>query len=447
MTANPEKVRRGLRALLRSDDWDIDLTAMSAGRSLPLRIVRVVRLVVRGFTEDDLAVHASALTFVTLMSLVPMLAVAFALLKGFGFGQDEIGRLMEWRESMPVEFQQFVNQILSIVNSTNFAALGWVGLGFVVFTAVLVLGSVEVSFDRIWGVTTSRGLVRKTANYISILVLVPLLIGIGGTLQATLKGGLAHLLEPVGFGARSALRFTSLFSAWLAFYFLYTFLPNTRVKAGPAVFGSLFGAVAWVIWQKAYISLQIGVARYNAIYGTFASVPIFLFWLYVGWVVILLGAELAFALQNASTFQFESAADRANAKSRLLLALTVLAHAAEALAGNRTRFEAGAFARAHRVPIRLLNDVIRVLTRAGLLAETAGKQGTYVLLKAAESVRIRDVVEVVLQDGAGPEKLGLQTLSGEVAGILDSISAGFAQAAGERTVADLVKSGTDSISA
>ncbi len=264
------------KQFVTEDVWEIDVTSLSARRSLPIRLLRVGQIVFRGFQEDDLPVHASALTFVTLMSLVPMLAVAFALLKGFGFGQERVQVLLGWTEAMPAEFQAFIQQVLDIVSTTNFAAMGWVGLGFVIFTAILVLGSVEITFDRIWGVTRSRNVVRKVANYVSILVLVPVLIGIAGTLETTLHGAVPFMPQAVGSAVRSIMRLTTLFTTWLAFFCLYMFLPNTRVRVLPAIISSLAGAIVWVIWQRAFITLQLGVARYNAIYGTFASVPIFL---------------------------------------------------------------------------------------------------------------------------------------------------------------------------
>ncbi len=440
MNDEPKSSLQKARKFLLHDVWDIDLSSLSAGRSLPIQLVRVAQLVVKGFTEDDLAVHASSLTFVTLMSLVPILAVAFALLKGFGFGQDEIGRLLEWKSGMPVEFQTFVDNVLHIVNTTNFAALGWVGLAFVVYTSILVLWSVEISFNRIWGVTTKRGVFRQVANYISILVLVPLLIGIASTVEASLKAQVVLHQDWFGFFLRSLLRLTSLFSTWLAFLFLYKFIPNTFVRLKPAVFSSFIGAVVFVSWQKAYIALQVGVARYNAIYGTFASVPIFLAWLYMSWVIILLGAELAFALQNSATYGMESASDHASAKSRFILALSVILHAAKGLSSG-ARFETGSYARDQRVPFRLLNEVVRILVGAGWLTGVAEKEGAYVLTKAPDTILVKEIIELVMQEGARPETLGLTSVNPAVDGVLRKLNQGMMQSLDRLTLQDLLKSG------
>ena len=438
MTDESATTWQKIKKLFSHEVWDLDLSSLSGERVFLVRLVRVGQLVIKGFKEDDLFVHASALTFVTLTSLVPMLAVVFALLKGFGFGQDQINHLMDWKDSMPAEFQAFIDNVVNIVSSTNFSALGWVGLAFLIFTAVMVLGSIEVSFNRVWGVATPRAMLRQVANYTSVLVLVPFLIGIAGTMEAALRSGSLLLPETVGGAVRSLLRLTSVFTTWMGFLCLYVFVPNTRVRFMPSVVSSLCAGLLFMFWQKSYISLQLGVAKYNAIYGTFASIPIFLAWLYISWVIILLGAELAFALQNSSTFQMERASANASPQARLLLALSVLQWAAEALTTAKPRFDTSSFAREHKVPIRFLNEMVRVLVRAGLLAETADKGGTFVLLKTPDSVKVRDVVDMVLQEGARPESLGLAHTDPRIEQVLATLNQGVAQTLDQTTLLDLV---------
>ena len=269
------------------------------GGSLPARIIRVGHLLFRGYADDDLTIHASSLTFVTLTSLVPILAVGFALVKGFGFGADQLATVeqMEWFLQMPAQWQEFVQKILDIVNTTNFAALGWIGLAFFVLTAVLLLANVEKSFNRVWGVAKDRSLLRQVANYTSVLVLVPVLMGLAGALKAQVAISRKILDVDVNAWAQNLAAFAIL---WLAIGFLYAFVPNTRVKPRAAALSSLLTTLVFLGWMRVFTVMQVGVVNYGRIYGAFAAVPVFMFWMYVTWVILLLGAEFAFALQLAA---------------------------------------------------------------------------------------------------------------------------------------------------
>ena len=408
------------------------------GGSLPARLIRVGHLLFRGYAEDDLAVHASSLTFVTLASLVPILAVGFALIKGFGMGQEQLANVsqMEWFNQMPVQWQEFVQKVLDIVNTTNFAALGWIGLAFFVLTAVLLLVNVEKSFNRVWGVDKNRSLLRQVANYTSVLVLVPVLIGLVGALKARIAINQQFLGIDANAWAQNLAAFAIL---WLAIGFLYVFVPNTRVRLRPAVVSSLLTTLLFLGWMRMFTVLQVGVTNYNRIYGAFAAVPVFMLWMYVTWVILLLGAEFSFALQNSDTYQLESAADTASMRVRILVALMILRGAGRAMGGGEGCFDAADFARRQKAPIRLMNSVVAMLVRRGYLAQIASRDAGYVLLRAPASIRIRDVLGELLSEGGG--EAGMENalrLDGPLQKALGNIDAGLAHGYGDMTLADMV---------
>ncbi len=408
------------------------------GGSLPARIIRVGHLLFRGYVDDDLTIHASSLTFVTLTSLVPILAVGFALIKGFGLGADQTAAVaqMDWFAQMPAQWQEFVLKILDIVNTTNFAALGWIGLGFFVLTAVLLLANVEKSFNRVWGVDKNRSLLRQVTNYTSVLVLVPVLIGFAGALKAQVAINRKILDVDVNAWAQNLASFGIL---WLAIGFLYVFVPNTRVRLRPAFTSSLLTTLLFLGWMRMFTVMQTGVVNYDRIYGAFAAVPVFLLWMYVTWVILLLGAEFTFALQNSDTYQLESAADSASMRSRILVALMVLRRAGRALAGGRECFDAAAFARQNKAPIRLINSVVAGLAKRGYLAQVASRDAGYVLMRAPETVRIRDLVAELMREGGGHAEIeGVLTLDGPLKETLARIEKGIDQGFGNLTLADMV---------
>lgn len=407
------------------------------GGSLPARIVRVGHLLFRGYMDDDLTIHASSLTFVTLTSLVPILAVGFALIKGFGMGADGVASISEskWFLQMPAQWQEFVQWILNVVNTTNFSALGWIGLVFFVLTAVLVLANVEKSFNRVWGVDKNRSLLRQIANYTSVLVLVPLLIGLAGALKAHVAINRKILNVDVNAWAQNLASFGIL---WLVIGFLYVFVPNTRVRLRPAFTSSLLTTLLFLGWMRMFTVMQIGVVNYGRIYGAFAAVPVFLFWMYVTWVILLLGAEFTFALQNSDTYRLESAADTASMRSRILVALMVLRRAGGAMGGGEV-FDTAAFARQNKAPIRLINSVVAMLAKKGYLAQIARRDAGYVLMRAPESIRIRELVAELMHEGGDHAEIesGL-TLDASLQETMAKIEQGIDQGFGELTLADMV---------
>lgn len=398
---------QNVRRFLLHDVWAPDLASLTGIRALIKRFLRIAELVVRGFREDNLTVQASALTFTSLISLVPLLAIALSLLKGLGAGDEFMGRIRENIDTMPVEFQAFVEQMLDIVNRTNFWALGWVAVVVLFLTVVQVLSSVEASFNQVWGIASSRALWRRFVNYISIVVVVPVLILVAFAINASLSSEavIAYVGEAAGI-YRALLRSLPFASTTLAIFFLFVFVPNTSIRFRPAVVSSVVTALLWLGWQNMYVSLQVGVARSNAIYGTFASVPIFLGWLYVSWVIVLLGAELCFALQNYATYDLERSAGHANNRARVMLAFAIALQAGRAFLRGTALFNAVEFAAAHRIPIRLINELIRVLVRGDLLIEVADGNACYVLRRPMEEITLKQIVELVNQDGTGPERFG-----------------------------------------
>ena len=408
------------------------------GGSLPARIIRVGHLLFRGYADDDLTIHASSLTFVTLTSLVPILAVGFALIKGFGMGADQMASVeqMGWYMEMPAQWQEFVLRVLNIVNTTNFSALGWIGLVFFVFTAVLLLANVEKSFNRVWGVDKNRSLLRQVTNYTSVLVLVPLLIGVAGGLKAKI----AFSQKIMGIDANVWAQDLAAFAImWLAIGFLYVFVPNTRVRLRPALSSSLLTTLVFLGWMRMFTVMQTGVVNYDRIYGAFAAVPVFLLWMYVTWVILLLGAEFTFALQNSDTYQMEGAADSASMRLRILVALMVLRRAGQAMATGKGLFDTADFARSNKAPIRLINSVVATLVGEGYLTQVASRDAGYVLMRSPDSIRLDDLVAGLIRDGGGHEELeGTLTMDAPLQETLGKVEAGLRQGFGDLTLADMV---------
>ena len=391
---------RRLFVFLTRGVWEIELAVLSWPMRVGVRVLRIGNMVFNGFFDDELPIRASALTFASLMSLVPLLAIVFAILNGLGYGAEAIDNFWEWQANMPDQFQSFVEQTLNVARHTNIAALGWVGLGVLLIVAMTVLNNLEVAFNRIWRIGQPRSMLRQAANYISILVVVPLLVGVASTVAATLKSeAFVSQLGVVSVVYWKLLHFMPLVSAWLAFGFLYASLPNTHVSLKAGIISGLVGAIFWLGWQEIYISLQVGVAQRNVIYGTFASVPIFLGWLYISWLLLLLGAEVAFAVQHEEAYLLEKEVGNVSGRLRLTLAMLVLYHAARRLDAGEEPLHVDDIARQEHVSDGWLRDAVEVLVNSGFLAAASNGSERYVLIKAPDRVNLGDVFKALLSYG------------------------------------------------
>ena len=432
-----EKLRR-LRQFVLHDVWSIELAGASGARGIISRLIRTIHLVIRGYYEDALTTHAASLTFSFLMSLVPVLAIASALLNGLGGGKSATKSLLAFTDSMPPEAKEFVANVVAIVERTNFVALGWAGVIVLFITAIQVLANIEDSFNKIWGVKDRRSWWQRFTNYTSLTIMVPMLVVAGFALSASVRSGVLKTAEFAWLN-QGFLYVTPLFATWLAFFLLYTFMPNTRVEKRASVFAAFIAALMWLGWQKMYLVFQFGLARYNAIYGTFASIPVFLFWMFIGWTIILLGAEFCFALQNQATYHLERIAQSANVEARLTLAMGLLADAATNFAGGSTTFNTEQFGQLRRVPSRLVHDIVGLLCRGGLLVEVAGKPGLFALNRTPEKIRVKEIFDLLLQDGTAAAPLGLtKNLHPSVNRVLAVWNEGGANSLGEKSLAAMI---------
>jgi membrane protein len=324
------------------------------------------------------------------------------------------------QNELAIRINDIVEQGFEKVENINFAKLGTVGLVLLIWMVISVLGRVESSFNRVWGVSVGRSIWRRFTDYLSVLLILPILIvaavsmPVMDMLTRFLDDNTAALLQRfIASGFFKSLTVLGMTS--LAFSFVLTFMPNTRVRFRAALAGGLTSGILFLAWLSICAMIQVGAAKYGKIYGSFAVVPILLAWVYMSWQIVLFGAEVAFAVQNCTTFKMEQNAREANIEARMTLALSIIVSAARSMLTAAPQFEAIAYARENRVPVRFLNAVIDELVQAGYLAQLSEKHGTFALLKSPTSVQVSDVVNVVMNAGATPSDLGLVHIDPRIA--------------------------------
>lgn len=391
---------------LQHDLWDLESASLSKARRLALKLLRVVMLVLKGYKEDKCPLHASALTFTTVMSMVPLLVILFAIAKGLGFEQIS-GFLLEKATEWPPAFQAAIKTILETVGSASAGALGGIGVLFFMWIAIKMLSSIEDTFNIVWGIKTPRAFIDKVRNDIVILVVTPILLFVA---QAGLPiiMGFAGKLTWMGPLVKFALQLIPLFVMAITFSFVYIMMPNTKVKFSHAFTGAFVSALLSIAFQFYIIKLGVLATNANKTYGTLAAIPLFLSWVQISWQIMLLGAEVAFSIQNAGTYAREQLAVNPSARSRLCLAFALMKKITAAFEDGTGPFDTIAYGTANRIPVRLIHNVVHILSKNGLIAEAADRQGCYTLLRDSANISARLIAEAVLNEGADPDELGMK---------------------------------------
>lgn len=327
-------------------------------------LLRLLLITVRQFKSNDLSLRSSALTYAILLSMVPMLAMSTAVVKGLGGGDqlreaaysyletlEKVNKSTDHTEVVPQQesnlpedatkapqtnltdhLRSAINQLFDYVDRTNFATLGTFGVIGILLSVLMVLGNIETAMNSIWQVASSRPILRKIADYLTLLILLPLSINLAFASSAFLKNPkLALKIDfyiPLDWIQALILQALPVFFITISFYVMYIFFPNTKVKTLPALIGAAIAACCWLFIQNVYITMQIGVAKYNAIYGSFATFPLFLVWIYLSWIFILAGAQIAYAIQNEKYFNINR--HKTTPSIRLSAAFDIMEHVFQA---------------------------------------------------------------------------------------------------------------------
>ncbi|MFW6244144.1 MAG: YhjD/YihY/BrkB family envelope integrity protein, partial [Desulfovibrionales bacterium] len=339
--------------------------------------------------------RASALTYVTALSIVPLLAVAFSISKGFGFQNTQYIR--EFLLKVTAGREMVVERIVDYINRTDVGTLGAVGVAGLFLAVISLLSSIEKSFNTIWGVQQSRSGGRKFADYLSITLICPLLIIISISSTASLQSS-AVVQTILGYSVFSYaylvfLKVLPFLLVWTALTFIYKLAPNTTVTFGSALGGAFVAGLCWTVTERMFITYQVGVAKYNAIYGSFAQVPLFLLWLYISWVIVLIGAEISYGLQNREVSAPGLALDEYEFELKEKLAVVVMALLAKSFQEGRGPLSSGRIAEAVNMPAKLVNHVCHTLSSIDLVVLSCDKDREgYLLTRPPESITVVDVL-------------------------------------------------------
>ena len=356
---------------ITEDIWRVIPSEISNNKRRSYNILKVITLATRRFQEDKLQRSASALTYSTFLSFIPLLAVLLAIAKGFGFEKIIESQLFEYFPGQKEVFNQILSYVDSYMLQTQNGLFFGIGLLFLLYTVFNLISNIENTFNMIWQVSKGRSYMRRFTDYFSTFLLLPIFLvcssGISilfATTFNTIKD--YQLIAPV---YEIIIAVMPLIVAIFGFTALYMFMPNTKVQFKHAFYAGIFAAIGFQIFQYLYISGQIWVSKYNAIYGSFAILPLLLLWMQLSWTICLVGAEIAYSGQNVQNFEFEN--DSKNISRRYLdfLTLTITGLIVKRFVKGEKPYTATEISKEYKIPIRLTKHILYLLMDLGIINE------------------------------------------------------------------------------
>lgn len=364
---------------LKTGIWRIPLATVKRPQAFIIRLLRTILLTIRGFATDNCAMRASSLTFYTLLSIVPVAALAFGIAKGFGFEKLLEKQVLESFAGQEEVILKIIDFAHSLLENTQGGIIAGIGIVLLFLSVLKVLHHIENALNHIWSVAP-RSFGRKFSNYLAIMLICPILIIVSSSVNVyitsqvmTITGETAfpEIVSPLIFVALTIIPYGLI---WMLFTLIYMVMPNARVNFSSGILAGIAAGTFFHLSQKVYISAQINVAKYNAIYGSFAALPLFLIWLQLSWLIVLLGAEISCAHQNVANYEFEPDYQKASIAFKKLLALQITHLLIKKFKNGENPETAQQISRHLNIPPRLAQQILEDLIGSGILSATSSNK-------------------------------------------------------------------------
>ncbi len=375
-----------------------------------VRQYKLLFYTVQGLSSHGTMVRSAALTFYTLMSLVPVVALVFAVVKGFGLAEGLEQNLYEVLPQSPEVIDYVVGFAQKALARTQGGWVALVGVLTLFWAVIKVFGSIEDAFNNIWEVRSTRSAARKYGDYIAVVVVAPIL----WVISSSMGNYAAEILGVAGSPALEVLsRAGSLVVAWVMFTFIYVVLPSTKVRFTAALTAGVVAGTAFVLFQWGYVYLQRWMTSYNAIYGSFAALPLFLLWMQISWEILLLGGELSFAYQNVARFDEERESLLVSYDCRRKLMVGVMVLVSRAFRDGRGAVSFSEIRDRLDVPTRIMNNILYTLVQSRMLNEIR-TEGTdydleYAPARDISTLRVYDILSAVDSHGFGRDTIDMRS--------------------------------------
>ncbi len=359
-----------IQKFINRDIWKAESEGLSKTRRRSYGILKILIISVKGFIEDGCSVRASALTFFTLLSVVPIIALAFAIAKGFGLEELVERVIKDTFQAQPDLAGYLISFSSSMLENTKGGLIAGIGVVMLLYSVFKLLSNIEEAFNFMWNIRVGRPLLRKVTDYVTIMIFTPILLIISSSATFFLTSQLDNM-------------FSSLFSPFLnviikilpwvlmsvVFTILYLIMPNTRVEIMPSLISGVVTGCIFQIWQWIFVTFQMGAAEYGAIYGSFAALPLFLVWLQTSWIIVLVGCELTYSIQNVNNYATEHYAGSISMKLQKRVALLIMTKIIDRFQNDKKPLDSVQWSEELKISQKLFVYITGRLQEVGLLAE------------------------------------------------------------------------------
>ena len=362
-----------------------------------LHLLRVAYIMANELRTGNLSLRAMSLVFTTLLSLVPLIAVAFSVLKAFGVHNQIEPFLLGMLEPLGAKGQELTVNIIGFVENIKVGVLGSLGLAMLFYTIIALIQKVESAFNFVWRVKRPRTLARRFTDYLSVVMIGPVLVfsALGITGAALDNDVVAKLqsIEPFGTFLLVLSKLLPYFMIILAFTFLYTFIPNTRVKISAAFTGATVAGILWVTLGTLFASFVASSSNYTAIYSSFAILFFFMIWVYLAWFILLIGSQVAFYLQHPKLVQMGGKSQRLSPRLRVKEGLWLMTEIARRFCQEKPPLTLPELEDHTSLNASSVQEILTMLEQDGLLTEVAGQETSFVPGRDLSTIKVQQIMD------------------------------------------------------
>ncbi len=399
------------------DVWVIKVHELTGVRQWGVKLLRLGLVAATEFRESFLSIRATSLVYTTLLSLVPFLAVMFSVLKAFGVHQQIEPILSQALDPLGEKGGEITTNIIRFVDNLKVGVLGAVGVAGLFYTTYSLIEKIEEALNSIWRVEEGRPLARRITDYLSVVLLGPVFVFTAFGLMASSQSHwlVQRVMEIQPFGSLIVALTNLLPFLFMCgiFTFLYKFVPNTSVNFSSALVGGVTAGIIWQIAGMAFAAFVASSGKYSAIYSSFAVLILFLIWLYVGWLIVLAGAQVAYYHQHPSAYLLHLGRKHQTPLFREYLTLALLGHITTRFLAGKPPLKGEQLARVQHVPLTMVESLLSDLIQANILVHTDKPKGV-VLARPPEAIPVTEVLKVVqhqLHNGAQGFSVGTDVIS------------------------------------